>query len=120
MRTTTMLGIVLIAAAATACGSSGGSTTASSSSAAPAASAPAARPGGAAGTYTRQMTAGDIARTDGFRVEGTNQSTPAPGALTLKLPPGTVSVTDDTGFEIAQLSKLGQDASLEIQSYVDP
>src|SRR5262249_9802523 len=38
----------------------------------------------------------------------------------LKLTDGTVSVTDDTGFEIAELSKLGTDASLEIQSYVDP
>ncbi len=118
MRTTAIIGIVLVAAAATACGGSGGSSTAASSSAAPA--APAAAPDGATGTYTRQLTAGDIARTDGFRQEGTNQTAPVPGGLTLKLTNGTVSVTDDTGFEIAELSKLGQDASLEIQSYVDP
>ena len=118
MRTTAIIGIVLVAAAATACGGSGGSSTAASSSAA--AAAPAAAPDGATGTYTRQLTAGDIARTDGFRQEGTNQTAPVPGGLTLKLTNGTVSVTDDTGFEVAELSKLGQDASLEIQSYVDP
>ena len=61
-----------------------------------------------------------MARTDGFRVEGTNQTTPAPGALTLKLSDGQISVTDDAGFEVAELSKLSNDASLEIQSYVDP
>ena len=119
MRTTTILGIVVLATAVTACGGStdGGSSAAPAASA-PAASAPAA--GAPAGTYTRDLTASDIARTDAFRQEGTNQTTPAPGALTLKLTDGTVSVTDDTGFEVAELSKLGTDASLEIQSYVDP
>ena len=118
MRTTTIIGIVVLAAAVTACGSSGGGSTAASSSAAPAASA--AATGGATGTFTRSLTASDIARTDGFRIEGTNQTTPAPGALTLKLSDGQISVTDDTGFEVAELSKLSNDASLEIQSYVDP
>src|SRR6476619_5222450 len=118
MRTTAIIGLVLVTAAATACGGSGGGSTAATSSAAPAASA--AATGGAAGTYTRQMTAGDIARTDSFRQEGTNQTSPVPGGLTLKLTNDTVSVTDDTGFEVAELSKLGDDASLEIQSYVDP
>jgi hypothetical protein len=117
MRTTSIIGLVLVAAAATACG---GSSDASSSAASAASTAAPAATGGAAGTYTRQMTAGDIARTDSFRQEGANQTTPAPGALTLKLAKGTVSVTDDTGFEVAELSKLGDDASLEIQSYVDP
>jgi hypothetical protein len=115
MRTTiTTIGIVVLAAAATACGSAeDGSSTAASSSAAPAAV-------GATGTYTRDLTASDIARTDGFRQEGTNQAAPAPGALTLKVADGQISVTDETGFEVAELSKLGDDASLEIQSYVDP
>ena len=120
MRTTTILGIVVLATAVTACGgSTGGGSSAAPAASAPAASAPAAA-APAAGTYTRDLTASDIARTDAFRQEGTNQSTPAPGALTLKLTDGTVSVTDDTGFEVAELSKLGTDASLEIQSYVDP
>ena len=120
MRTTTILGIVVLATAVTACGgSTGGGSSAAPAASAPAASAPAAG-APASGTYTRDLTASDIARTDAFRQEGTNQTTPAPGALTLELTDGTASVTDDTGFEVAELSKLGTDASLEIQSYVDP
>src|SRR3954467_15356198 len=125
MRTTAILAIVLVSAAVTACGGAADDSPPPRSSAAPAASAAAptasaAATGGAAGTYTRQLTAGDIARTDSFRQEGPNQTSPAPGGLTLKLTNGTVSVTDDTGFEVAEQSKLRDDASLEIQSYVDP
>ena len=119
MRITT-IGLIVLAAAATACGSSTDTKTGASAPATPAAATTAAADRAASGTYTRALTAADIARTDSFRVEGPNQVTPPIGKMTLKLTDSGIAVVDPTGFEIAETAAVGTDASLEIQTYVDP
>jgi hypothetical protein len=131
MRSTIVLGIVLLAPLAAACGSSDkpGSTAAAPAAATTAAVAPAATaaatspalPDGLEGSWTRDLTAADLARTESFRAEGTNQTVPPLGRLTLKLAADQLTVVaPPDAFEIAELSTLSGDGSLEVLSYVDP
>ena len=90
--------------------------------AATAAAAPAALPADLVGTYTRRVTAADIARTDKTRREGGGQQAPQPGPGRLTFRGSTMTFVDlhaSPPFAIAQTVK-GSDGALEVQSYVRP
>lgn len=135
MRSTIVLGIVLLVPLAAGCGSAdtnsastaaapAAATTAAATTAAPAVTATATAsvlPDGLEGTWTRELTAADLARTDSFRVEGPGQSIPPVGRLTLELAADRLTVgSPPDPFEVAELSTFAGDGSLEILSYVDP
>jgi hypothetical protein len=75
-----------------------------------------------AGTYERQLTRADVARTADLRDEsGAAQETPKPGPLELTLKTGTLSLTDvKAGLTIRQDFSATSDGALRIGAYQAP
>jgi hypothetical protein len=94
---------------------------------APAGSAGVARQGSARsgpnalnGTWKRALTQADIDRTASFRVEPTGSTPPPAGPITLAIANGSFTFTDDTGFSIAQTTRIDAGGAFDVLTYVAP
>ena len=98
------------AAATTAVAAAAGST-----AAVPAA----ALPDGLAGTWKRDVTSDDIARTAADKGTGPGEEPMGPGEFRLTVDADRVTAHASDGFEIPEFSAFSADGKLEILAYVD-
>lgn len=79
----------------------------------------AALPTGLAGTWTRDVTTGDIERNAANKGTGPGEEPTPAGAYQLKIDPDRVTVQAPDGFEIPEFAAFSADQKLAILAYVD-